>query len=61
MYITCDYYLLVQLGAGGFVLFATDEQIRIMGESSALHMDGTFKTCPKPFSQVHCSKILNTA
>jgi hypothetical protein len=46
------------LGAGGFALFATDAQIRIMGESSSLHMDGTFKTCPRPFSQVPGSIIL---
>jgi hypothetical protein len=36
----------------GFILFATDEQVRLMGQCSSLHMDGTFKTCPRPFAQV---------
>jgi hypothetical protein len=36
----------------GFIMFATDEQIRLMGDCSSLHMDGTFKTCPRPFAQV---------
>lgn len=36
----------------GFIVFATDEQIRLLGECSSLHMDGTFKTCPRPFAQV---------
>jgi hypothetical protein len=40
-----------KVGAGGYILFATDDQIRVMGESTALHMDGTFKTCPRPFAQ----------
>jgi hypothetical protein len=37
----------------GFILFATDEQVRLMGQCSSLHMDGTFKTCPRPFAQVN--------
>jgi hypothetical protein len=36
----------------GIILFATDEQLRLLGDCSALHMDGTFKTCPRPFAQV---------
>jgi hypothetical protein len=36
----------------GIILFATDEQLRLLGDCSALHMDGTFKTCPRPFEQV---------
>ena len=30
-----------------------------MGDSSALHKDGTFKTCPRPFHQVCIMKKLS--
>lgn len=41
----------------GIILFATDEQLRLLGDCSALHMDGTFKTCPRPFAQVMLMNI----
>jgi hypothetical protein len=41
----------------GIILFSTDEQLRVMGECSALHMDGTFKTCPRPFTQVPTADV----
>jgi hypothetical protein len=36
----------------GFIVFATDEQICLMGECSSLHMEGTLKMFPRPFAQV---------
>lgn len=41
------------LECGRILMFSSTEQIRKMIGSEYLYMDGTFKTCPKPFNQLY--------
>lgn len=40
----------------GMVILASDEQLRQLPECNMLFMDGTFKTCPKLWSQLYLIK-----
>jgi len=34
------------------LVFASDEDLRLLAESKIIHVDGTFKVCPKQYSQL---------
>ncbi|KAL8610870.1 hypothetical protein ACOMHN_056725 [Nucella lapillus] len=47
-----DRFLLEIDNHAGFVIFVTDESLESIGRCTGLFMDGTFRACPRPFSQV---------
>ncbi len=55
-----DRWLLESNRKKGFILFASDEDLRLASTCDLLMCDGTFKACPKGFYQLltfHC-KVL---
>ena len=46
-----EQFVLNQDNDWGNLLFATDENLRKLSKCATIHVDGTFKTCPRPFSQ----------
>ena len=52
-----ERYLLHLDNGIGVAIFATDFELRHLGNAQTLYIDGTFKTAPKPYMQVftiHC-------
>jgi len=45
-------FLLHQNNAWGYVVFMTEANVKLLGRCETIHIDGTFKTCPKPYHQV---------
>jgi hypothetical protein len=46
-----DYFLLHQDNDWGILLFATPENLEGLSRCTDVYMDGTFRTCPHPYSQ----------
>jgi len=46
-----DYFLLHQDNDWGILLFATPENLEGLSRCTDVYMDGTFRTCPRPYSQ----------
>jgi hypothetical protein len=53
-------FLLHDNGVGAanrMLIFATDEQLRMLADAPVWHMDGTFATCPRIFHQIYTIRI----
>jgi hypothetical protein len=46
-----DYFLLHQDNDWGILLFATPENLEGLSRCTDVYVDGTFRTCPSPYSQ----------
>ena len=46
-----DYFLLHQDNDWGILLFATPENLEGLSRCTDVYVDGTFRTCPRPYSQ----------
>ena len=44
---------LIDLGDSKIIMAASDNQLRTMQQCRTLFLDGTFKTCPRLFSQIY--------
>ncbi|KAL8581918.1 hypothetical protein ACOMHN_010292 [Nucella lapillus] len=47
-----DRFLLHSDNDWGILIFATDENLSLVQRCRNLYMDGTFKSCPRPYTQV---------
>ncbi|VDI25242.1 Hypothetical predicted protein [Mytilus galloprovincialis] len=46
-----DTFFLHQDNDWGILMFATDEELKCLQKCSEVYIDGTFRTCPRPYEQ----------